>query len=260
MGLSAFLLLPVPMAQSDERLSDKAVKQIIEDVEKSRERFEDALDGSLKSSILRNPQGETRVDLYLDDLQQNIKNLNDRFEKQYAASREAETVLRQATDVQKFVATQAPGFKGASEWDAFTLNLKRLAGAYHTTFPLLPDTPVRRINDEEVGKTADELSKKLNTLKDRIHADPAFVVADKDGMKTQLDALKKQAELVRNRTESGQPASAEMRKLVEMTQPVSDLLSKTTSMLPATNTAWEELRAPLDLLQQAYGMKLPPIR
>ena len=161
------LFAAVLAAQSGDRLLDRDVKQIIEDVDRARDRFEDQLDGKIKSAVLRGPGGELNVERYLDDLQNNVKNLKDRFTPDYAASKEAETVLRQGTEIHAYFSkSQAGQFQGRSEWETLAGALGRLAGAYRSSFPLLPDAPVRRINDGEVAKTADDLARNADELQE----------------------------------------------------------------------------------------------
>jgi hypothetical protein len=57
-GADAALLARARCRTRRERLSDREVKQLVEDVDQARDRFEDQLDGNLKSSILRTPTGE----------------------------------------------------------------------------------------------------------------------------------------------------------------------------------------------------------
>src|SRR3954454_654047 len=138
-------------AQTVERLTDKDVKGLIEAVDNGRDRFEDQLDGKLKDTILRGPNGEVNVARFLDDLQENTHRLKERFTTEYAASAEVATVLRQSTPIDAFM-KQKPGIKGSSEWDHLASSLRRLAVAYGTQFPLEGSAPVRRISDGEAAK------------------------------------------------------------------------------------------------------------
>ena len=76
------------------------------------------------------------VERYLDDLQENVDKLAERFTPQYAASAEATTVLRQASDIQRYMSTLPPNFDGASEWNRLSASLGELAANYGTTQPL----------------------------------------------------------------------------------------------------------------------------
>ena len=89
---AAFLLVlavPVYASQAPQRQSDADVKALIEDVNQARDRFEDALDGKIKNGIVRGPSGETKVEAFLQDLQDNVNKLKERFTDRYAASAEA---------------------------------------------------------------------------------------------------------------------------------------------------------------------------
>jgi hypothetical protein len=101
----AVALLAAPAVRAD-RPTDKDVKDLIERLNHDRDRFEDQLDGKLKRSILRGPGGEVNVERYLDDLQDNVGKLKDRFTPQYAASQEASKVLRQSSDIQRYIAAR----------------------------------------------------------------------------------------------------------------------------------------------------------
>jgi hypothetical protein len=116
------MLVAAP-AFAAERLNDKDVTRLIERIDNERDRFEDQLDGKLKRSIIRGPGGEVNVERYLDDLQENVDKLKDRFTPQYAASAEVTTVLRQGSDIQRYMSTLPPNFDGASEWN-------RLSGSW----------------------------------------------------------------------------------------------------------------------------------
>ena len=76
------------MAQTAERLPDKEVKAIIDEVDTGRDKFEGNLDGDFKSKTLRGPNGETRVAGALQDYQDSTKKLQERFNADYSASAE----------------------------------------------------------------------------------------------------------------------------------------------------------------------------
>ena len=254
----AAVVLAAPAAGQTpgERLSDPDVKQIVADVDKARDRFEDQLDGSIKSSIIRNDKGEVSVERYLDDLQTNVKNLNDRFNSQYAASKEAETLLRQGTEIHRFIKSKPAEIKGGSEWDTLARELGRLAAAYQTTFPLADDAVVRRINDGEAASIADEVAKTADQMKRQLGQERALPKPAVDAAKQNLDALARQARTVKSRASDSKPATAEVRQLADLAQKLGSFVQGQSAMLPGTNGAWNALRAPLERLGQAYGMPI----
>jgi len=248
---------PASARQGENRLTDKAVEQIILSVEKGRDTFESKIDDKVKSSIVRSPRGELRVDAYLDDLEVNVKNLKSRFDKSYSASSEAETVLRQSSIIDGFVKSYGQGMKGASEWDALVIDLRRLAGAYSTAFPLTPTGgTVRRINDAEAGAAAEDLKNQAKKMRESIDANAGLPKDVRDSAKANLQALEGQADLVKSRMNSGQPASAEMRKLLDQITAMDKFMAA-NKVMPQTQADWQKVRVPLDKLKQAYDVKAP---
>jgi hypothetical protein len=125
-----FIAVSGVRAQEVPRLSDSELKSLIENVHHARDRFEDALDGEFKHSIVRGPRGEAQVNQYLDDLQENVNRLKDRYNSSYSASAEARTVLQQGSDIARFMQNQPDSMKGRSEWDRMAGSLGTLAHAY----------------------------------------------------------------------------------------------------------------------------------
>jgi len=251
----AALACPAPAAaQAGQRLSDSDVKQIIEDVDHTRDRFEDKLDGKLKDSIVRGPRGEVKVSDYLQDLQDNVKKLKERFDKNYAGSAEAAAILRQGTAINSGIKAMPGEIKGGSEWDRMAIDLGRLAQAYGTTFPLPEGAPVRRINDGEASATAEAIAKQADEVKKAIGKESTLPKSDRKALSEDLDALKDQAKTVKSRALDSKPATAEARQVMTLVDKV-DQAFRGKQLSPATLTAWGEMRAKLDVLQQAYALK-----
>lgn len=248
--------LPVPAAgQGGERMSDREVKQLLDDVNNARDRFEDSLDGNLKSSILRTPTGELSVSRYLQDLQDNVKHIKERFTPEYSASKEVAIVLRQGTEINTYVKAQPAEMKGGSEWDTMARYLTRLASAYQTTFPLPTDASARRMNDAEVAGFADQVAKQSDQLKKQIDQEQTIAKPARDAAKKDVDAVTKQAKALKSRLSDGQPATAEARTLMDLTSKVGTFVGAQSTLLPATTGAWKALQTPLEKLNQAFAMK-----
>ena len=78
--------MPALAQARPERLSDKDVKRIIDQVDEGRDNFEGNFDGKFKGSTLRGPGGEVNVAGALQDYQDNTQKLKDRFTPDYSAS------------------------------------------------------------------------------------------------------------------------------------------------------------------------------
>jgi hypothetical protein len=255
----AALLWCLPMlaggasAQTGERLTDKDVKTLIEAVDNGRDRFEDQLDGKLKDTILRGPNGEVNVARFLDDLQENTGRLKDRFTNEYAASAEVATVLRQSTPIHAFMKGK-PGIKGGSEWDHLAANLSRLAAVYGTKFPLEGDAPVRRISDGEAAKAAMAIEEQADQFKNALNREQALAKLAKDGLKGQADLVKNAAKALKSRLNDSKPATSEARQLFDA---IRRLRESAKGLTPASLSVMGQMQAPLATLSQAFGVPVP---
>jgi gas vesicle protein len=249
-----FLIAPRAAAQSGDRLTDKDVKRLIDSVDQARDRFEDQLDGKVKNGIVRSATGEVNVREMLEDFQQELDKLKSRYTEQYAASAEAETVLRRGAALHAFMKTQPAGLKGANEWDRLASELRRLAAVYRTDFPLPEGAAVRRINDAEAAASVKAISGQAEQIKRAVDADKTMPKAEKQALKQAVEDLVKQAKTLQSRLSDSKPATADARALM---QSISALTTGGRQLPPAVLTGIGGMRAPLEKLNQAFGMKPP---
>ena len=242
-------------AQDVPRLSDSELKSLIENVHHARDRFEDALDGDFKHSIVRGPRGEVQVNQYLDDLQENVNRLKDRYNSGYSASAEARTVLQQGSDIAGFMQKQPDSMKGRSEWDRMAGSLGTLAHAYATTFPLPPDAAVRRINDREAAEMAKAAAKAADEFKKAAGNDKTLPNEQRQALEDRANTLASACKDVRSRLDDHKPATAEARQMFDAFKQVSEAAS---SASPSTVSALGPVRASMDTLRQAFGVVPPP--
>jgi hypothetical protein len=256
-ALTVAALVTTPAVLAD-RMSDEDVKALVERIDHERDRFEDQLDGDLKRKIVRGPGGEVHVERYLDDLQQNVDHLKERFTDQYAASAEATTVLRQGSDIQRFMAAQPPNFDGASEWNRLAASLGELAAAYGTSFPLPEGQQARRLNDREVQKAADDLAKSADRFKKDLDSslknDKSVDKATRAAAVQEADALKKDAKELASVIGDGRPASGEAKALIDRATAIRAASSGRT-LSAAAQTAWGSVESGLDKVAQAFGVR-----
>jgi len=250
---SAFSTLPTAsLAQSSpERLSDKEVKTIIEDVDTSRDKFEGNLDNDIKRAIIRTPTREVAASAVLQDLQDNTKKLKERFAADYSASAEVATVLKQSNSIDTFMRAQPSDMKGRSEWDRQVVNLTSLAKAYGGVFPLPEGAAIRRMNDKEVAGVAESLAAAADRFKNDINKDAALAKPDKDAAKKDVEVLAKQANSVKSRVSDGQPATAEVRQVIEQIAKIQTFVIAHPSTVVGN---WQAVQTSSGKLQQAFGL------
>ena len=243
--------MPALAQARPERLSDKDVKKLIDQVDEGRDKFEGNLDGKFKGSTLRGPNGEVKVSGALQDYQDNTQKLKDRFTPDYSASAEVMTVLKQSTAIDAFMQGAASAMKGRSEWDRQTTYLKQLAASYGTTFPLPDGATVRRMNDKETAGTAEAIASAAGRFKSDLDKATTLAKPDKDAAKKDAELLIKQANAVKSRTSDGKLATGEMRQLADQ---VAKLQTFVDGHPIPTMTNWQAVQSSLGKLQQAFGL------
>jgi hypothetical protein len=267
MNRALFMIVCMAIAWSPifaaDRLTDRDVKELISRIEQGRDRFDDALDGKIKNSILRGPAGEVNVSQFLNDFQESIDRLEERIKPEYAASTEAATVLRQASGIDRFFRQQPPGTRGESEWNRLTTDLKTLAAAYGTDFPLPENASVRRVGDRELAGAVDEVAKAGDRLKKSLDTDlkkiPSIDKPTREAIVAEADQLSKDAKTLRDRVKDGKPSSAEAGKLLERASKVQGFLDK-HPQLPTSASVWSGMTERLQKMAGAYGAPWPAAR
>jgi hypothetical protein len=243
--------IPALTQAPPERVPDNDVKTLIDQVDEGRDKFEGNLDGEFKGSTLRGPSGETKVAAALQDYQDNVKKLKERFNQDYSASAEVATVLKQATSIDKFMQATPSVSKGRSEWDRQAASLKQLAEVYGTTFPTPEGATARRMNDKETAAAAADIAAAADRFKSDLDKASTLPKPDKDAAKKDVEVLIKQANAVKSRTSDGKPATAELRQLVEQVAKLQTLVA--AHQIPTAMTNWQTVQTALGKLQQAFG-------
>lgn len=248
--------LPAVAHAQAERMSDKDVKALMDTIHDRRDRFEDALDGEFKHSVLRGPSGEVDVEHFLDDFQNNVLTMRDRYRSDYAASQEVTTVLGQGSAIERHMRQQGAGMKGTSEWDATAADLKRLAAAYSTTFPLPEGAAARRLGDKEVAAAAEMISSQAGQLETDIERGaktlPEADRAEATSMAHVADALSKDAKELKKRVSDGKPSSAQARAVIDAANKLDGYLAGKS--LGAANSTMAEIKGSLNKISQGFGM------
>ena len=258
--VAALVSLCLPAAAlSADRLTDKDVKSLVERLNDGRDRFEGALDDKLKNGILRGASGEVNVKDFLNDFQKSIDRLKERMKPEYAASAEAGTVLRQASQIDSFFRRQPAGTRGESEWNRLATDVKALATAYGTDFPLPENAVVRRIGDRELAASADDVAKAADkvkqTLDNELKKDKTIDKTQRETIVGQADQLAKDAKLLRDRVKDGDPSSAEAERLLAQASKVKSLLGNNKT--PMATGAFSGVSARLQSIASAYGASWP---
>lgn len=259
-ALLVFVTAAVLPLVGTDRLSDRDVKSLIERVSDGCDKFEDALDDKLKRSVIPGPLGSVDLDRMLNDLEDNISRLRDRMKPDYAGSLEAATVLRQATAIDAFIRAQPAGTRGQSEWSRVVTDLKGLAAAYSSTFPVTPGANVARMNDADVAAAADRLAREAERLKDSLDAelrkDPTLDKTTRETVVGDAEILGKDAKALRERVEDQDPSSSELTRVLRQSLKIQKSL--TGRAVPMSAPIWAAMVPHVRTLAEAYGQSWLP--
>ena len=247
-----FLAVCTASAQIADRLTDKDIRALIETIEQDRDRFEELLEDKMKNAWYRSPKGEMKIALVLDDLRKNVKAMKESFTKDYSASNEAANTFRHATIIDSFI-KEHPDTKAATEWEHFSVNLRTLAYAYGTDFPLPADATVRRINDLETAMAADALIRTAKQFKKEVERNNTVPEEMKEAYKRDTEELIKQAITVRARTWDSKAANMEAKAIMDLAMQIGQSLQR-DQISSSITSAWNSMQASLQKLSSAYGM------
>lgn len=242
-----------PLAAA-ERLNDRDLSRLVEQIDRQRDRFEDALDSTLKRSILRGPQGEVDVARFLDDFQESVSRLKGRLSPRYGASTEAAAVLRQGSAIERFVRDRPAGYKGASEWAALSTSLTALGSAYGTTFPAEGEIAARRIGDGELVQSAEAIKRGADRLRQAFDRELKASGVPKEAREAharEIRQLASGADAVRKRVKGRQPATSEADLLLGQASRVATLVAGTNA--PQAAATWTSMLGPVEVVASAFG-------
>jgi hypothetical protein len=254
----SLVVCATPLFAAD-RLTDRDVKQLIARIEDGRDKFDNALDDKFKNAILRDATGEVNVKRFLDTFQESIDRVEESLKPDYAAGTEVGTLLRQGSALERYFRQQPGGTKGESEWNRLAADLKVLAAAYGSDFPIGENPTFRRLGDREVSesaKTLESASKQLkNALDSDLKKDPSVDKASREGILDEADQLSRDAKALRERVNDGKPSSAEADQVIARAASLQTFIKG--HQAPAAAGAWNGVAAQIEIVATAYRIPLP---
>jgi len=249
-GALASWSVPAAAQAPAERLGDKDVKALVDTIDTSRDKFEGNLEGSFKGSMVKGPNGETKVAGALQDYQDSTKKLQGRFTPDYAAGPEVAKILQQATLIDAYMKSQPLTMKGRTEWERHVVDLNRLAAVYGTTFPLPAGATVQRANDKEPIAAAAGIASAGSRFKSDLDKAKSVPKPARDAAKKDTEVMVKQANTVKGRISDGKPATADVQLLGEHIAKLQAVMG--AQQIPSTN--WPMVQASFANLQKAFGL------
>jgi hypothetical protein len=247
---------PLP-ARAAERLSDKQLDALIENIDKGFDKWKDALEKrNYDDAVITSAAGTINVKQFLRDFEKDIDTLKDRVSDTYAANTEAASLLRRASDVDKrYVERQGQGV-GASEWAALGTQFGALAASYGAPWPTITDgTGIGRLTDKQMAtqlKGVEASAKRLADDASKAGKNKSVDQAAVSTVKDQCKLIGTYSKNVGSRVKDGRPASGEVAQLLAATRAAGQAASK-LPLSPVGGTAWSSLDQSAAALARAFG-------
>lgn len=252
------LAAAMPAAAQTSRLYDKDVKQLLDQVKQSYERYWDALDNQVKNTTFKGPAGEFIVKRIDEDYRKTIDTARERFSGSSSASSEVTAILRDAGRTQVYVDQKGSAMKGASEWQAHTTVLGQLAVQYGGTYPPAANQVLNRHTDTEVigAAAAIEASSKqlASALENALKKDKATPEATRKAMVAGVKLVGETAKQLGSAVKDAKPATAQVTTLADQVKKVQDAVGASSAASAMTGQLGR-LNAPLGTITSAFNLK-----
>jgi hypothetical protein len=249
------LAVAMPAAAQPSRLYDKDVKQLLDQVKQSYERYWDALDNQVKNTTFKGPAGEFIVKRIDEDYRKTIDTARERFTGSSSASTEVGAILREAGRTQTYVTEKGAAMKGASEWQAHTSVLGQLAAQYGGAFPPVENQVLSRHTDSEIiaaTATIEQSSNQLGSaLENALKKDKATPEATRKAMVADVKLVGENAKLLGSAVKDAKPASAHVKALTDQVKKVQAAIGASSAAAAMTGPLGR-LSAPLGTINAAF--------
>lgn len=251
--LSTSLALP---AQAAERLNDKQVKALVENIDRGFETWKDALaKRNMDDAVIKSAAGTVDVKKFLKDFKDEIGLMKDRVKPDYAANPEVTTVLRRASDVER--RAQQPGQNPVAEWKALSAQLAALAAAYGTAFPVpSADSNAMRLADKEVAARLLEMEQQSKTVAaeaDKSMKQAKAPATDRDKVKQAFSGLASSLKQTRSMVGAGTATGAQAATLMATAKAAAGSVGAVSLSGPG-KTALASLEANGSVVSKAFGL------
>jgi glutaminase len=120
-------------ASNPYRISQEAMKGLLERIEKHSDNFRASLDDALDKSRFDGSKREDNINNFVKDFEVATDNLKDRFDDDYSAVGAASEVLRRGAMIDHFMQRHALTPRAQSDWAALRTDLDELARAYNVS-------------------------------------------------------------------------------------------------------------------------------
>lgn len=261
-GLIAGLLL-VPFTtpvSAAERLSDKQLEQVVENIDRGFDKWKDDLERrNMDDAMIRSASGTVNVKEFLRDFERDIDTLKDRFKGTYAAGPEVTALLRRASDVDR--RNQANRTDGGEPWKYLAAQFQQMAASYGASWPMDATATAQRLNDKElaarVNQAASAADKLRSPMKSAAAKNPSLAKPAVTAAENDLKSLQQAAKRLDSGLKGGRATSADATRVLELAKKNRAFIQGVGPMAPAGTAQMNTIDGAMQAVAKAYGVAWP---
>ena len=245
------------------RMTDRQVDVIVRNLENSADRFRGSMADWLDRSRYQNTRAEDDINAFVQNFENSIDTLRDRFNSRSSVAADVELVLRQASLINSFMMRNRLGARAEGDWRVVRANLNQLARAYNVTWNW--NQPVAnvgvqvptRVNDQQVALILGRIEARADTFKSSI--DRAMDRSRWDGTRAEdninqfMADFERATDQLRQNFNSRRATNSDVENVLRRAAYIDDFMRRNRLNQRVEND-WQLLRRDLDQLATTYNV------
>jgi uncharacterized protein YukE len=243
-------------AQIPYRMSEREVKNLLDRIEKSADRYRDSVSDALDKSRFDDTRSEDNINQFIKDFEAATDRLEDRFDDNQSAAGLVEEVLKRGVQIDSFMMRHRLTSRAHNDWMQLRRDLDDLARAYNVTWTWSGDlTRAYRVNYkqvenllERIEKDAERFRKSLDAALDRSRLDDTNA---EDNINQFVKNFEEATDRLEDRFDKKQSAAGDVEEALSRAARIDNFMRR-HRLMPRAQNDWGSLRRSLDELALAY--------
>ncbi|MGB8509883.1 MAG: hypothetical protein WCD76_15995, partial [Pyrinomonadaceae bacterium] len=248
------------------RMNDRQIGELIRRVEVSSGTFRSSLDSSLDRSRYDGTRSEDNINSFVRNFESATTQLRERFDRRAAVASDVENVLRQALDINNFIANNRLNQRVKSDWSLVRTDLGALANAYGVAWDWNQTSPTvggggiqpYRINDQQVEQIIRRVETRANVFRDDLNQSldrnsRYDGTRAEDNINQFVRDFENATDRLRSRFNSRTSVAADVENVLQRAAVINEFLQRNRLNNRVQND-WSLLRTDLNSLASAYSV------
>ena len=248
----------VAAQQRPTRVSDQQIGDLLRRMDAGITVFRASFDQAINSSRINGSRAEDDINQSVNDFKQATDRLRDREQNRRAGATDVEDVLRRASVINGFMASNALEAAAEHDWQSLRGNLDELARAYGVVWNWTgSQNSPSRLNDQQVKqllartkKNADQFRHSLDRALDRTRIDGS---REDDNINQFVKDFAETANHLSDHFDSRQVVTNDIEDVLRRSVSIDSFMQRHQLAVQAEND-WLTVRRDLDELARAYNV------